>query len=215
MEIDHLFIFSNDQGKEADQLIDFGFTEGSTRIHQGQGTKNRKFYFKNFFLELLWVIDEYEIQSESTSVTKLWERSKFQLNGNSRFGLCLVNSSSTDKLFKKGSIYQPEYFPKGISIDFIANENNPTLPWTFRLPYRGKQKSHSEPTSHSNGIQLLTKTEFEISSHDLKSPFISHLKELSNIKFKKSERSHLTLEFDNVLQRGIKEFPTLGLTIKY
>ena len=33
MEVDHIFIFSDNQGKEAQELIDFGFTEGDSRIH--------------------------------------------------------------------------------------------------------------------------------------------------------------------------------------
>jgi len=72
MEIDHIFIFSKNDGKEADKLVEFGLTEGSNRIHPGQGTTNRKFYFENFFLEVLWVIDETEIRSDLTSKTKLW-----------------------------------------------------------------------------------------------------------------------------------------------
>lgn len=48
MEVDHIFIFSNNQGREADELINFGLTEGSNRVHPGQGTRNRKFYFEIF-----------------------------------------------------------------------------------------------------------------------------------------------------------------------
>ncbi len=49
MNIDHIFIFTDDDGKDADELVDFGLTEGSNRVHVGQGTTNRKFYFDNFF----------------------------------------------------------------------------------------------------------------------------------------------------------------------
>ncbi|UHG94724.1 VOC family protein [Spirosoma oryzicola] len=73
MEIDHLFVFSANQGQEANELLEFGFVEGSSRVHMGQGTTNRKFYFDNFFLELLWVIDEQEVTSELVAPTKLWE----------------------------------------------------------------------------------------------------------------------------------------------
>lgn len=50
MEVDHLFVFSNRQGREADELVAFGLAEGSNRIHLGQGTCNRKLYFENRFL---------------------------------------------------------------------------------------------------------------------------------------------------------------------
>ena len=197
MEIDHIFIFSNNDGKEADKLVEFGLTEGSNRIHPGQGTTNRKFYFENFFLEVLWVIDEAEIRSDLTSKTKLWERSQFHKNHFSSFGLCFVNSKLTDKLFEQSQIYQPNYFPKGMSIDIITNEKNANLPWTFRLPYRGEKKAHNEPTN---------KDEKE---------FKTYFKSCENIEFKNGQRNHLTLEFDNKSQKKEMEFNELNLTIKY
>ena len=71
MEVDHIFIFSNNQGNEADELVDFGLTEGGNRVHPGQGTRNRKFYFENFFLKILWVNNESEITSELSAPTRL------------------------------------------------------------------------------------------------------------------------------------------------
>uniref|UniRef100_UPI00404A1A28 hypothetical protein n=1 Tax=Flavobacterium sp. TaxID=239 RepID=UPI00404A1A28 len=215
MEIDHIFIFSNNIGKEADKLVEFGLTEGSSRIHPGQGTTNRKFYFENFFLEVLWVIDETEIQSELTSKTKLWERSQFDKNDFSPFGLCLVNSNLTDKLFEHSKIYQPNYFPKGMSIDIITNEKHPNLPWTFRLPYRGEKKAHNEPTNHNNGIRKLTQAEFEIPLNNDEKEYKSYFQNSEIIDFKNGQQNHLTLEFDNKSQKKEMEFKQLNLTIKY
>ena len=124
MEVDHIFIFSNNRGKEASDLIEFGLTEGSNRLHSGQGTTNLKFYFDNFFLEILWVVNEDEIQGELTEKTKLWERSQFEKNGNSRFGLCLVNSKSTDNLFEKSEIYKPNYSQPFTSLGEIVGQKS-------------------------------------------------------------------------------------------
>lgn len=215
MEIDHIFIFSDSNGKEADDLLNFGFVEGSSRIHPGQGTINRKFYFGNFFLEILWVIDEKEVCNEITSPTKLWERSQFRKNGYSPYGLCLLNSEATDQLFKRSEVYQPDYFPKGMSIDMITNDENSALPWTFRLPYRNEKKVNNEPKTHANKIELLTKAEFEINTSVLDNWFTNCFSEFSNIFFKQSNRSHLILEFDNQKQGNKKVFLDLGLTIRY
>ncbi|WP_405207359.1 hypothetical protein [Aquimarina sp. LLG6339-5] len=215
MEIDHIFIFSNNRGKEANELIEFGLTEGSSRLHSGQGTTNRKFYFDNFFLEILWVLNEDEIQSELTAKTKLWERSQFDKNGKSRFGLCLVNSESTDSLFEISEVYEPNYFPKGMSIDIITNEENPNLPWTFRLPYRGVKKENNEPIEHLNGIKSLTKVEFEIQTDSEKTNFENAFKNVENIEFTKSNGLSLTLEFDKNAQGKTKEFSELNLKITY
>ena len=58
MQIDHIFCFTDAPQAAAEELLAFGLTEGSNRVHPGQGTANRKFYFENFFLEILWLQDE-------------------------------------------------------------------------------------------------------------------------------------------------------------
>ena len=110
-DIDHIFIFSNNQGQVADELVEFGLTEGSNRVHVGQGTSNRKFYFNNFFLEILWVHNEAELHSVQTKPSGLWKRADFEHNQFAPFGLCLVNVPETEPLFEKSFRYQPDYFP--------------------------------------------------------------------------------------------------------
>ncbi|TAE49222.1 MAG: hypothetical protein EAZ89_14430, partial [Bacteroidetes bacterium] len=100
MHIDHIFICTGDNGEVADELVDFGLTEGSSRVHLGQGTTNRKFYFDNFFLEILWVHNEAEITSDQIKPTGLWQRADVTSSAFSPFGLCLVNSDDTEGLFK-------------------------------------------------------------------------------------------------------------------
>ncbi len=215
MEIDHIFIFSNTGGKEAERLVEFGLTEGSGRIHPGQGTRNRKFNFENFFLEILWVINASEIQNETTAKTKLWERSRFMENGYSPFGLCLVNSKSTDKLFEQSEKYQPNYFPEGMAIDILTNEKDKSLPWTFRLPYRNEKKTHSEPTKHPNGIRKLTRTEFGMPLGHNGKAFENHFQSSANIAFKNGLPNHVTLEFDAFEQQKTVHLEGLSLTINY
>lgn len=99
MKVDHLIIFSNHKGGEADELLEFGLVEGSNRIHPGQGTRNRKFYFGNFFLEIVWITDKTEINSKTTAPIQLWERSNHNINNFSPFGLCLEKTDDTSELF--------------------------------------------------------------------------------------------------------------------
>ncbi|MCA4898453.1 MAG: VOC family protein [Bacteroidota bacterium] len=214
MQIDHIFIFTNDHGKVADQLVSFGFTEGSSRIHKGQGTTNRKFYFENFFLEILWVHDEDEINSNLVKSTGLGQRANYQTNGFSRFGLCVVNTDETNDLFEKSLKYQPDYFPAGLCIDIIPNEHQPDLPWTFRLPFKGHKKNETEPTEHPNGIKRLTQAQFtykKSSSYD----FLEKFKNEPQIKFVPSSNSKLNLIFDNHIKKSQLEIPELNLVIGY
>lgn len=214
MNIDHIFIFTNDNGKVADELVSFGLTEGSNRIHVGQGTANRKFYFDNFFLEILWVHNETEIKSEQTKPTGLWQRAGFKTNNSSPFGLCIVNSDDSQTLFEKAFKYQPDYFPEGMVIDIIKNENQVDLPWTFRLPFKGQKKHENEPTNHRNEISVLTKTIFEYKL-STENTFLGNFKKEENIQFIQASRNWLTLVFDNGKQRKKQEFEKLRLTIEY
>ena len=214
MTPDHIFIFTNDQGEIADQLVEFGLTEGSSRVHAGQGTSNRKFYFENFFLEILWVHDETEINSELIKPIGLWQRAYYQSSDFSPFGLCIVNTNETNNLFENAHKYQPSYFPDGMVIDILKNEHQPNFPWTFRLPFKGQKKNETEPTKHKNGIMQLSKVDFYV--ENINDPnFIQSFKGEQNINFIKSDKTWLTLTFDEAKQGLRITFESLQLTIEY
>src|SRR5262245_39183988 len=74
-ELDHVFICSTCGGTaEAESLAALGLSEGSPNAHPGQGTACRRFFFRNAYLELLWVDKPDEAQSESVRPMRLWER---------------------------------------------------------------------------------------------------------------------------------------------
>jgi hypothetical protein len=214
MEIDHIFIFDDDNGKIADQLVEFGLSEGSSRVHIGQGTTNRKFYFRNFFLEILWVHNADEIKSELIEPTGLWQRANFKENNFSPFGLCLVNTDQTDLLFENAYKYQPEYFPQGLTIDILKNDTQPNLPWTFRLPFKGQKKNETEPINHKNGLKFLTKTTFHY-KQNIDNHYLDFFENDNQIKFIKTDKNLLTLTFDDGKKGMKKVFETLNLTIKF
>lgn len=74
MEVDHVFICVEHGAHEAEVLKRFGLTEGSANRHPGQGTANRRFFFRNAFIELLYLQDFAEVQNELTKPTRLYER---------------------------------------------------------------------------------------------------------------------------------------------
>ena len=75
MEVDHVFIRARHGAPEAEVLKAFGLTEGTPNKHPGQGSANRRFFFHNFFIELLWLDDEVEVHSEIARPTLLFEQS--------------------------------------------------------------------------------------------------------------------------------------------
>jgi hypothetical protein len=46
-ELDHLFIWADVGGPEADRLVAFGLTEGAPDTRPGRGTTSRRFFFRN------------------------------------------------------------------------------------------------------------------------------------------------------------------------
>jgi len=214
MKIDHIFIFTDDNGKVADELIEFGLTEGSNRIHVGQGTTNRNFYFDNFFLEILWVHNETEIKSELIKPTGLWQRADFKSNKFSPFGLCVANNDETEQPFADAFKYQPDYFPQGLTIDILKNDVHPDFLWTFQLPFKGQKKHENEPTNHKNGLAFLTNATFEY-QNSADNNFLDNFKNDESIEFTKTLRNWLNLTFDNGKQGQKREFEKLKLTIEY
>ncbi len=212
MEIDHLFIFSSNHGQEVDELVEFGLTEGSGRTHPGLGTVNKRLFFENFYLEILWVANELE--AKSVKSLGIWDRSNFKNNNYSPFGLCLVDTADTNPLFKDALKFQPDYYPKGMQIEIMTNENKPQLPWIFKLPLDRPKIKFNEPTNHHIGIKRLTKTVFNLNTTEF-SESIETIERNSTIEFKQSSKNLLTLEFDNGIRGKAKVFEKLNLEIKY
>ncbi len=214
MDIDHIFIFTDTQGKIADELISFGLTANESRVHKGQGTMNRTFSFENFFLEIVWVHNEQEIKSDLVQPTGLWQRAEYYKNNYAPFGLVIVNNDESDHLFENAYKYQPEYFPEGMAFDIIQNTNHPDLPWTCRMPFRREKNTERAKVNHKNKISTLTKATFHYSSSGGDS-FLDQFKEEKTIQFIKSDKIGLTLTFDNN-QQGLKNIiEPLQLTIDY
>lgn len=79
--LDHLILLSATGAPEAHAIVHLGLTEGRSNTHPGQGTANRRFFFQNAFLELVWVTDEIEARGETVRRTQLWERWAGRLTG--------------------------------------------------------------------------------------------------------------------------------------
>ncbi len=75
-ELDHVFIITQPGASEADRLVANGLQEGSRKTHPGQGTANRRFFFSNGMLELLWIADRSEAAQGPGAGLGLLERSE-------------------------------------------------------------------------------------------------------------------------------------------
>lgn len=207
MLIDHIFIFMN-HPSQADCLVDFGLIEGSGRKHQGIGTANRRFFFENFYLELIWVADESEAQSNHD--LDLHQRWQYQTSNYSRFGVCLQNTDQTDPIFQSARAWQAPFLPQDQHVDLISK---PQYPWLFRFP-KNRPAQAPEPRKHANQIKFLTSVELKLSEL-AGAPELSMIETVCPIRFYKAPSEHLTLEFDQNQQHQSKIFPELSLEIRF
>ena len=108
IELDHFFILTDLGAPHADLLSGIGLTEGPRNDHPGQGTANRRFFFSNTALELLYVNDANKAANGRGSRLRFPERA--QDTKASPLGLIVrATNESTDVPFP-GWRYCREYF---------------------------------------------------------------------------------------------------------
>jgi hypothetical protein len=149
LELDHLFVCVTQGAPEAEILIQSGFREGPRNTHPGQGTANRRFFFQNAMLELLYISDPIAAQSELTAPTRLFER----FNGGAEacpFGICLRPSKPGlgEPPFPTWQ-YKPAYLPTG-SVLHIAEAPIEEPMWVY-IGF-GNRATYEQP----NGARKLT-----------------------------------------------------------
>jgi len=144
-ELDHVFICCACGAPEAEALLGRGFPEGSPNTHPGQGTANRRFFFADIYLELLWVANPIEARNERTQPTRLWERS--QSRSACPFGLVYRSGGANISPPFETWPYRPVYLPPDVAIEFAIGTplEEPEL---LFLPFvRRSGSPESEPIS--------------------------------------------------------------------
>jgi len=208
MNIDHIFIFV-DSKQSADELIDFGLSEGSGNVHKGIGTANRRFFFENFYLEILWVENEGEAQS--VEEIGIWERYKHKESHYSRFGICFTNTKNTDYIFDNAIVWKAMFLKDNEHVDILTSKK---LPWIFRFPANREKNLQDEPKQDTLGIKHLSKVVMSLETMEFVK-LLNTIKSNTIVEFQKSNKNSLTLEFDNAKSSKVKTFENLDLVIKY
>jgi len=134
LELDHVFIIVQPQGKVADLLTALGIAESFGRDHQGQGTSNRRFVFSNAMLEFLWVRDSQEAIHGPGNGLQFTERAAD--NTCSPFGIILNRKDKiTEEMPFPGWSYQPDYFEAPMAFHVGINAEKLHEPLCIYLPF--------------------------------------------------------------------------------
>jgi hypothetical protein len=155
IELDHVFVCTAQGAPEGDELVRFGLREGQPNRHPGQGTANRRFAFANAMIELFWVCDPQEAQSEVSRRTLLWERWSGREGKASPFGICLrpVGSQDTVPPFPAWE-YRPSYLPDQLAVQ-IGDTSVEEPMWVY-LSFMSRAYREQEFIEHPIGIRKIT-----------------------------------------------------------
>ena len=220
-EFDHLFVMTDQGAEVADRLLALGFVQGISRVHPGQGTTNRCFFFQNAMLEFLWVHNSAEAQFEGIQRTHLWERWRDRNSGICPFGICLrPTADSVRTIAFDYWDYSPPYMPENLSFAVGNNSEILTEPMFFQTPF-GKRPDQQPiekrvPFVHPIGIQEITRLELVSPMADYPSPEMRSVLETGQLKLRFGEEYWIELGFDGESQGEHIDFrPEIPLIINW
>jgi hypothetical protein len=214
--IDHVFIFCSVEGGEAEALTRLGLKEGSANTHPGQGTACRRFFFSNMYLELAWVSDPVEAQTEAVLPTRLWERWSQRGRRACPFGIVLRpadGAADAGAPFKSWA-YRPQYMPAALAID-IARDAPLSGPEFFYLGFqRERARLGQEPVDHTLPMRSLTKATVS-RPRDGCSEAAEALQSEGVMAFKDAAEYLLELQFDEARCGHADLRPVLPLILRW
>lgn len=219
IELDHVFICTDvDAPEAAEVLTSLGLVEGSASTHPGQGTANRRYFFRNVMLELLWIQDPAAAQSELTRPTYLWERWS-ERQQVCPFGIgWRPRGETVESLPFATWSYHPLYLPAPLVIEVGTNISQLKEPMLFYLAFGQRPDRRSperaQPMEHAAGWQELTQLTLVLPDAEPVSAELGSLVASGLITLKQGSEYRLELGFDGELKRQSYDCrPTLPLVI--
>ena len=219
-EPDHLFICTSVEAPEAAALTALGLIEGAPNKHPGQGTACRRFFFRNFYLELLWVVDTSEATCAATRRTQLWERWSGRSSGACPFGFCFRPTADGDGGPPFGSWeYRPAYLADPLCVQVATNVDALNEPMLCCLTFARRPDSYSgakrQPMDHPLGLQEVTQVELVTPPMD-GSPELAAVVNANLVRFRTGTQYHVELGFDGETQGKIADCrPSLPLVFRW
>jgi len=215
-EFDHVFICVSCGGGEASALAAFGLVEGTPNVHPGQGTACRRFFFANSYLELLWVSNAGEAQSEPIQPTHLWERWTHRASGACPLGLGFRAKMQQDAGIPFSSWeYRPPYLPVPLCLHVASNSNALTEPMLFYLPL-GLRSAKRPAPAHRADLREVTRVEVVSPHAGSLSPEMTAVTTAGLVQLRLGSEYLVELGFDGESQGQESDFrPLLPLVFRW
>ena len=210
--LDHIFIITQPGAPEAERLSEIGLVEGSSNVHPGQGTSNRRFFLYGFTIELLYVSDEEE--ATTGSGRGLGILSRWRDIEASPFGIVVrVSDKETSPAFP-GWRYTPDYFDGKMSFHVGKNSDLLHEPLCICMP-PSLPAPAPVPTEYANPDWQLTSLEIDMPT-EKPSEALKHFAAIDGIHLHFGKPHKMTMKFNNSATGSIENFfPELPLIIEW
>lgn len=212
MYLDHIFILTKPEAPEAERLSALGLFEGNSNTHPGQGTSNRRFFFQNIKIELLFVSDATEAATGAGNRLGILDR--FKDTNASPFGL-VVRSTDVETAPNFPSWqYFPDYFPDDWC--FYVGENSDQLeePLCICMPL-SLPKPQAVTDEYANPDWQLTELTINAPLTEF-SKTLSEFALIENITIKPGVSHRMTMKFnDGAAGRSEDLTPDLPLVLEW
>lgn len=220
LQLDHFNCWVEVPQQAKNRLVEIGFAavpDSLCKIHHGQGTTGRYFYFLNTYLELIFVYDQVELEENARVNDELdfVERAGFKNNGASPFGIALkVKNYEVDKIpFAKVKYHQAWmeelssiYAAKSSKVNLsepsvfvvypeIEADNFETMDDLIQIPE--EYALWREFFKHPNGAQKVTSISITSPTLDNPSETMSAINGLGNVSAAAGEEHLMEITFDN------------------
>jgi ribosomal protein S18 acetylase RimI-like enzyme len=219
IEVDHVFVMTSFGAPEAGCLIDAGLREGTPKRHPGQGTSNRRFFFANAMLELLWVDDIADATCGPAAGVRLAERWAQRNCSASPFGICLRPARGEQQLAPFPSWdYLPPYSP--LALPVAQSSTQIEEPLLFFIPFHRRMDElpagQREPIEHPLGVHELTSLRVHAPLLGAPSQSLQRALATGSFAIETGAQWLLELGFDGVRHgRSIDLRPTLPLLLRW
>ncbi len=211
IELHHFFILTDPGAPEADLLSEIGLIEGACNDHPGQGTANRRFFFRNSMLELLYVRDPNEATNGRGSRLRFVERTADAKA--SPFGLIVKATDKLASLPFPGWRYCPEYFQSDQCFHVGDNSDLLQEPLCICMPLGLSLLESQLPPQNSNR----TVTEIRISVPVVRpSLTLEAMAECEGVTLRLNEPHRLELVFNEEQEGKSNDMtPNLPLVVRW
>ncbi len=189
--LDHIFIITADStAAAAKRLTEIGLAEGSSNVHPGQGTSNRRFFIGHFTLELLYISNVEEAANGTGSPLGLLERSRDAVA--SPFGIVARESDLESQPVFEHWQYFPDYFSNNMCFFVGANSVKLTEPLCICMPLKLPKRT----AEHDNPGWLLSDVEIQVPAEE-PSSVMGYFSQMAGLRVVCARKHRLVLRFND------------------